>query len=60
MLPDIQDTVIMRVVLRHGFSPDTAALFLEDVQRCLEYFKTHPVAVVQTAGEVNSFSHSGR
>lgn len=60
MLPDIQDTVVMRVVLRHGFSVDMAAMFLEDVQRCLEYFKKHPVAVVQTSDEINVFDHSGR
>lgn len=60
MLPDIQDTVVMRVVLRHGFSVDMATLFLEDVRRCLDYFKKHPVSSVQTAGEVNSFEHSGR
>lgn len=60
MLPNIKDTVIMRVVLRHGFSNDMAGLFLEDVKRSLDYFKKHPVAVVQTSDEVNSFSHSGR
>ena len=60
MLPDIQDTVIMRVVLRHGFSGDMAALFIEDVKRCLDYFRKHPVSVVQTAGEVNAFDHAGR
>lgn len=60
MLPDIQETVVMRVVLRHGFSVDMAGLFLEDVKRCLEYFQKHPVSVVQTSDEVNVFDHSGR
>ncbi|UQZ88977.1 glutamate decarboxylase [Deltaproteobacteria bacterium Smac51] len=60
MLPNIQETVVMRVVLRHGFSDDMALLFLEDVKRCLEYFKKHPVSVVQTSGEVNVFDHAGR
>jgi len=60
MLPDIQETVVMRVVLRHGFSGDMAALFLEDVERCLDYFQKHPVSVVQTSGEVNVFDHAGR
>ncbi len=57
MLPNIQETVVMRVVLRHGFSGDMANLFIEDIKRCLEYFKRHPVSVVQTSGEVNNFSH---
>ena len=60
MLPDIQETVVMRVVLRHGFSVDLAHLFLEDVKRCLDYFKAHPISVVQTSGEINVFDHSGR
>lgn len=60
MLPNIQETVVMRVVLRHGFSGDMATLFLEDVERCLDYFKKHPVSVVQTSGEVNVFDHTGR
>jgi len=60
MLPNIKETVVMRVVLRHGFSADLAGLFLEDVGRALDYFKSHPVAVVQTAGEVNAFDHTGR
>ena len=60
MLPNIQETVVMRVVLRHGFSADMANLFLGDVKRCLEYFKKHPVSVVQTSDEVNTFTHTGR
>ncbi len=60
MLPDIEDVVIVRVVLRHGFSKDMAYLFMEDVQRCIDYFEKHPVSVVQTSGEVNVFDHAGR
>jgi glutamate decarboxylase len=60
MLPDMQETVVMRIVLRHGFSRDMAGLFVEDVKRCLDYFRDHPVAVPQTAtgGEVSG--HGGR
>ncbi|MHC5224982.1 glutamate decarboxylase [Ignatzschineria sp. LJL83] len=61
MLPNMQETVIMRLVLRHGFSYEMADLFIEDVQRALDYFEKHPVAVVQTADEVNNYhDHSGR
>lgn len=60
MLPNIQETIIMRVVLRHGFSNDMASLFIDDVKRCLDFFKKHPVSVVQTSEEVNVFTHSGR
>lgn len=61
MLPNMQDTVIMRLVLRHGFSKNMAQTFVDDVKRALEYFEKHPVAVTQTANEENQkFNHSGR
>ncbi|QIQ20983.1 glutamate decarboxylase [Zophobihabitans entericus] len=60
MLPNMQETVVMRLVLRHGFSMDTAELFLEDVKRSLAYFEKHPVSVIQTSGEVNAFNHGGK
>ena len=60
MLPDIQETVVMRVVLRHGFSVDMASMFLVDVKSCLDYFAKHPVSVVQEQSEFKQFQHSGR
>lgn len=60
MPANIEDVVIMRLVLRHGFSEELADLLLDDVRRALDYFKKHPVSVVQTADEANSFDHSGR
>lgn len=60
MPKNIEEIVVMRVVLRHGFSNDMAELFAEDIKRCLEYFEKHPVSVVQTTGEVNTFTHNGR
>lgn len=60
MVPNMQETVVMRLVLRHGFSFDMAELFVEDVKRALAYFKEHPIAVVQKAIDVNYHEHSGR
>ena len=61
MLPNMEETVIMRLVLRHGFSMSMAEMFVEDVQRSLDYFEKHPIAVVQTANEENQhFDHGGR
>ena len=60
MIPNIPETVVMRVVLRHGFTNDQASLLLDDVNRALDYFKKHPVTVVQTSDEVSSSDHSGR
>lgn len=41
MLPNITDVVVMRVLVRHGFTRDMADLFLEDVKRSIEYLETH-------------------
>lgn len=60
MVPNMEDTVVMRLVLRHGFSYDMAELFVEDVKRSLEYFKAHPIAVVQQSADINYHEHSGR
>ncbi len=61
MLPNIEEIVVMRLVLRHGFSRELADLFVEDVQRALDYFEKHPVSVVQTSDDANNnFDHSGR
>lgn len=38
-----EDMVIQRVLIRHGFSRDMAELMIEDLKRCIEYFKTHQI-----------------
>ena len=44
-LPDNrQDTVIQRIMIRHGVSLDMASLMLDDLKRTLEYFKQFPQA----------------
>lgn len=60
MLPNIEDVVVMRLVLRHGFSRELGDLLIADIRRALAYFEKHPVQVVQTAAEANSFDHGGR
>lgn len=51
------DEVIMRAVIRHGFSHDMADLLLEDVRRCLDHFVTHPPATSLGRSEAGSFNH---
>lgn len=60
MPPHREDLIVMRILVRHGFSGDMANLFLEDLQRSLGYFKKHPVSNKLTAGEANSHNHTGR
>ena len=53
-----QDTVVMRVMVRQGFSKDLADLFLEDYKRMLSFFEKHPVSSPMTAEEGTAFHHS--
>jgi len=40
--PDRQETVIQRVLIRHGTSRDTMEIFLEDLRRCVERLTSPP------------------
>jgi hypothetical protein len=58
MPPDREDLVIMRILVRHGFSRDLGELFIADVQRCLDYFKKNPIAHSLTRKDAGGYSHS--
>jgi glutamate decarboxylase len=53
-----QDLVIMRILVRHGFSRDLADLLLDDLKRCMAYFEKNPVTHKGTEEESGSFKHS--
>jgi len=57
MVPNITDVVVMRILVRHGFSRHMADLLLDDVRRTLDYFETHPVAHKMTAEDGASANH---
>jgi glutamate decarboxylase len=40
--PDVQDTVVLRVVVRNGFSRDLADLLLADIDAAIIYFEANP------------------
>ena len=52
-----QDLVIQRILVRHGVSRDLGALLIEDMQRCLDYFKAHPITSPLTAEEGTGYHH---
>lgn len=58
MPPNREDLVIMRILVRHGFSRDLAKLLVEDMDRCLKYFEKNPVTVPLTESEAGGYSHS--
>jgi glutamate decarboxylase len=57
MPPNIADVVVMRVLVRHGFSRDMADMLLEDTRRAIEYLRKHPPSTPQDAAEGTTFSH---
>lgn len=58
MPADRQDLVVMRALVRHGFSCDLANLLLADLRRCLDYFAQNPVTHPLTAATASGFSHT--
>ena len=57
MVPDIEDVVVMRILVRHGFSRQMADLLLDDIRRTLEYFESHPLQHKMTAADGASHNH---
>jgi glutamate decarboxylase len=58
MPANIADVVVMRVLVRHGFSRDMAQMLLEDVGRSIDYLRKHPPSTPQGASEGTTFTHN--
>ncbi len=54
---DATDVVVMRVLVKHGFSMDLAKLYINDLKKALEHFKHNPITVPLNQP---MFNHSGR
>ena len=52
-----EDLVIMRILVRHGFSRDLADLLLSDLQHCVNFFSKHPIVNGSDADESSNFNH---
>lgn len=52
-----EDIVIQRILVRHGVSKDLGALLVEDMKRCLEHFKAHPVTSPLCEEEASGYHH---
>lgn len=52
-----QDIVIQRILVRHGVSKDLGASLIEDIRRCLDYFKAHPITRPMSAEEATGYHH---
>jgi len=54
---NLQDRVVQRILVRHGFSRDMADLLLDDFRRAIAHFKAHPVQTSMTEKEGGGFKH---
>ncbi|MFT4960612.1 MAG: glutamate decarboxylase [Paracoccaceae bacterium] len=54
---NLQDRVIQRILVRHGFSRDMAELLLDDIRRAMAHFEAHPVVNAMTEKECGGFKH---
>jgi len=52
-----QDLVIMRILVRHGFSRDLADLLVEDLKRSIDYLKMNPVTHNASEAESGGYKH---
>lgn len=53
----LNDIVIQRVLVRHGFSRDMASLLISDMKSCIGYFQEHPVSSYSTQKESGGYHH---
>lgn len=53
MPANAQDVIVMRVLVKHGFSRDMANLYINDIKRAIKYFSEHPVTKPLTYGGFN-------
>ena len=54
-----QDMVVMRILVRHGFSRDMADLLLDDFKRCMAHFAENPVTKPLTQAQAGCYNHLG-
>jgi glutamate decarboxylase len=57
MLPNITHVVVMRLLIRHGFSRDMADLLLADFRREIAHLQKHKPSKPLDASEATSFKH---
>ncbi|MVU79262.1 glutamate decarboxylase [Nocardia sp. ET3-3] len=55
---DREDEIIMRAVLRHGFTTDMADLLIADLHRSLKVLGKHPMQSSLTREEAGGFPHN--
>jgi glutamate decarboxylase len=56
---NLQDTAVMRIVVRNGFSQDLAGLLISDLRTQVQQLEaaTHPPLPLLPSGQRNAFAH---
>lgn len=54
----MESLVIMRILVRHGFSRDLADLLVADLKRCIDYFAKHRVSSPGNADDSSGYNHN--
>jgi len=53
-----QDLVVQRILVRHGVSQDLGNMLLDDMRRCIDYFRKNPVTTPLTEETAGGYKHS--
>jgi len=54
----MEELVVMRIMVRQGFSMDMASLFMDDFQNAMNFLGKHSAAIPQCESESVSFKHT--
>ena len=58
-LPDnLNNVVVMRVVVRHGFSRDMASMLIDNIKKSIAFLEKHPLAESEIPDITGSFNHN--
>jgi glutamate decarboxylase len=52
-----QQTVVQRILVRHGVSKDLAMCLLADIKAAIAYFERHPVSTPLSRSEASGYHH---
>ena len=55
---NVQETIVMRVMVRQGFTMDMASLLIQDMKRAMDYLKAHGCKEHLKEGDAMMFKHT--
>ena len=54
---ECENTVVQRILVRHGFGRDEASLLMDDYRAAIAHFGSHPITVPMSEEEAGGFHH---